>query len=247
MAGPADNTELAALLVNAQGGGDQGLRGRIFAAVLKATLLVETTRDPESPGGLGLVGVQSSDGRKGIPAFTTRDALLRFKPGAAYIAAIPAKGFFGMAVQAGVDAVLLDLPAPGWEIGREEIAELAEGRVPTSQPAVTQRMVRVQLAAPRPEPPAAELAALKAALEPHAELLAAYVLTLVMAGDAPRLCVGVALRGGPRSYDDVCTLLNERGLTLPDTLGGSEYVTGPLDAAMLEGARKLGVKVFDRT
>lgn len=240
------NRSLSSLLHRARGGADAGLRTRLFTTLLSSTLVIETAPAPESPDGWGLVVMRSSDGRRGLSAFTSPGLLRSFRPGCEGIASVPAREFFRMALESSVDAVLLDMPLPGWEISPGEIAELAAGRVPTAPPVIRERMVRVHVSAPMVQPSAAELSLMRAQLEPHPEILAAYVVSLTLAGAPARLCVSILLRDGAGSYDEVCAALDKRDLMMPDSLGGREYLTGPLNEGLLVSARRDGVRIFDR-
>lgn len=244
--GPPSNTVLADLLARAAGGGDPGLHGRICAEVLRSKLLVETSAPPHSPEGPGFVMLRGEDGRVGLPVFSGLDALKRWKPDCDTVAAIPAVGLFQTAKRAGVDAVILDVPVPAWEFGAEEIAAFAEGRVPPP-PVPEETMVRVEVSAPQAVPVAGQLAALRAALEPNPEILAAYLFSVTLPGRERSLCLGLLLEGGPDSFDAVSAAASERGMSLPETIAGLKYSTPPLEPGLLDSARKFGLKLFDRS
>jgi hypothetical protein len=243
--GPPANPALADLLARAAGGGDPGLHGRICAEVLRSKLLVETAPGEQPEDGPGLVMLRGSDGRVGLPVFSGLEALKRWKPGCEAVASIPAQGLFQAARRAGVDAVILDVPVPAWEFDEEEIAAFAEGRVPPP-PVPEETMIRVEVSAPQAVPAQGQLAALRAALEPHPEILAAYLFSVTLPGRERSLCLGLLLAGGPDSFEEVSQAASARGMTLPETIAGLKYSTPPLEPGLLDGARKFGLKLFDR-
>lgn len=241
-----DNPALADLLARAAGGGDPGLHSRLCAEVLRSKLLVETAPAPDPAEGPGLVMMRSSDGRTGLAVYSGLDALKRYKPSCETVASVPAQGLFRTALKIGVDAVILDPPVPAWEFGPEEMAAFADGRLPES-PVPEETMVRVEVSAPQAVPAEGQLEALRAALTPHPEILAAYLFSVTLPGRERALCLGLLLEGGPDSFDAVSGKAAERGLRLPDTIAGLKYSTPPLEPSLLEGARKFGVKLFDRS
>ncbi|TBR24859.1 SseB family protein [bacterium] len=243
---PPANAALADLLARAAGGGDPGLHQRLCAEVLKARLLVETAPAENPEDGPGLVMLRGSDGRVGLPVFSTVESLKRWKPGCESVAAIPAVGLFQTARRADVDTVILDVPVPAWEFDREEIAAFAEGRLPPP-PVPEETMVRVEVSAPQAVPPQGQLAALRAALEPNPEILAAYLFSVTLPGRERSLCLGLLLEGGPDAFDAVSQAASDRGMALPETIAGLKYSTPPLEPGLLEGARKFGLKLFDRS
>lgn len=244
--GPPTNSALADLLARAAGGGDPGLHGRICAEVLRSKLLVETAPAADPAEGPGLVMLRGADGRVGLPVFSGLDALKRWKPGCETVAAIPAVGLFQTARRAGVDTVILDVPVPAWEFGAEEIAAFAEGRLPPP-PVPEETMVRVEVSAPQAVPAQGQLAALRAALEPNPEILAAYLFSVTLPGRERSLCLGLLLAEGPDSFDAVSQAASERGMALPETIAGLKYSTPPLEPGLLDGARRFGLKLFDRS
>lgn len=244
--GPPASTPLTDLLARAAGGGDPGLHGRICAEVLRSKLLVETAPSEDGSDGPGLVMLRGEDGRVGLPVFSGLEALKRWKPDCDMVAAIPAVGLFETALRAGVDAVILDVPVPAWEFGAEEIAAFAAGRIPPP-PVPEETMVRVEVSAPQAVPAQGQLAALRAALEPHPEILAAYLFSVTLPGRERALCLGLLLAGGPESFDEVSRTASERGMALPDTIAGLKYSTPPLEPGLLDGARKYGLKLFDKS
>lgn len=244
--GPPTNAALADLLARAAGGGDPGLHERICREVLRSKLLVETAPGQDPEDGPGLVMLRGEDGRVGLPVFSGLESLKRWKPDCESVAAIPAVGLFQTAFRAEVDTVILDIPVPAWEFGADEIRAFSEGRVPPA-PIPEETMVRVEVAAPQSVPAQGQLAALRAQLEPQPEILAAYLFSVTLPGRERSLCLGLLLADGPDSFDEVSQSASERGMTLPETIAGLKYSTPPLEPGLLEGARKFGVKLFDRS
>lgn len=235
------NEALEKALQESAGGSNEELRKRIFAELLRGRLVVEVSGPPAGPqAGLSLIGMRGSDGRRGLPVFTSREALARWKPEATHAAAVPAQGLFAMARDAGFDAILLNFPEPAWEISKEDAAALAQGRIPGPRDA----QVRCEI---RPVPgklPEPALDFVRGKLTAVTEVSTAYFFTLTFSDSPPGLALGVGLEIHPDAWASSCAAIEKSLAGMPLLPEGFRLV--PLEGEMLKAVRRLGVRVLDR-
>lgn len=115
---------------------------RVFlalAAVATGTQVGESGLRRESSAQMSLMGLVSAAGTRALPAFTDGHAVQRWQPGARPVA-IPGAVACSSALDDGADALLLDPAGPAVAVGRDELTELAAGRVPVPGAALSTRL-----------------------------------------------------------------------------------------------------------
>lgn len=201
------NDELLTALGEVDEGASPEARGRMFTALLDATLVVPVTDAGEAdPGGaadldLDVPILTTADGRSALPVFTDEDALSRFDDEDTPYVGIEGRTLFRMLAAEPPDLVVVNPAGPiGLELVAEELAVLAEGRVPPPQldeepPAGPQLRIGV----PRPEDvPVGLVPAARDALAADPDLVEGYLVTVASEdGEQTQLALGIAFAGDP--------------------------------------------------
>ncbi|MBI4375050.1 MAG: SseB family protein [Elusimicrobia bacterium] len=241
---PRENEDLRKALRDAAGG-SAGSRGRrIYTALVKSKLHLQTSGPPEADGRVGFVAIRSPDGRTGLAAFTDIQSARVWKSEkGTHWAQVNATWLFEMALGAGFDVIVLNPPGPGmWEVERDEFEALSQGQVPDSEPRQDQ-LIRVEIAAPKQPIPAETLSYLKGTLSQRPEISAAYFVTIALGSRKPALCLALRLELPSESWTDFIQGLSE----LSDVPGLPDgFNVSPLSDEMLPGAEKFGLVVLRR-
>lgn len=240
--GEAD-PELTAALADWAASEDDLRAATVHARLLAARLLVPVVAravEVETSGSTGLVtdrstemmlpAVVGADGRSALPAFTGRDTLARWSPGAR---PVPLRGadVFRQAAGSGFDAVLVDPAGPvTFVVEGHALADLAAGFVPVAGAAAGARAVAgLRLREPSRAP--ASLADVRRAAESAAAGVAGVAgVRLVEAsedGEAWELAVGVV--PAPDATPAYALLAERISVALAPVLGEHPVLLVPLE------------------
>ncbi|MFE6778180.1 SseB family protein [Streptomyces sp. NPDC057702] len=190
--GSADERLSAALAAWAS---DPAAESRVLSALVGARLLVpvvavlgEVEEAPTADGGvlrrektsdMAVPTLRAPDGRRALPAFTSTEALARWRPDARPVA-VPLHQALQAAAHERADTLVLDLAGPvTFPLTGPALLALAEGRTstdPLTDPAVAQALRAVL---------ATEAGVVRAHLAPAPDAEADATLALTLAADAP--------------------------------------------------------------
>lgn len=201
------NDELLEALVAVDEDATSDARNRMFTALLDATLVVPVTNAGEAVRAgaqdldLDVPILTTADGRTALPVFTDEDALSRFDDEDTAYVGIEARTLFRMLAGEPPDLLILNPAGPvGLEVERDELAVLAEGRVPPS-PSDDGPAPGTQLRIGVPEPedvPVGLVPAARDALAADPELIEGYLVTVATEdGDGSQLALGIVFAGDP--------------------------------------------------
>jgi hypothetical protein len=192
-------------------GEDPAKRREVYQELLKSTLILSTPRPLEGKANqhksgeklaLRFHSLQNAGKKPGMLAFTSEEALLRWKKeGTPYIA-LGTKDIFSLALKAEMDSIIINPAGPtGGELTLPEIQILSEGAIPqaASQDGATDLEVkagtRVAVTAPARPPSEKLLQALRQSLSAHPEVQSAYFFDVAIGGGTPHWAVGLVVQG----------------------------------------------------
>lgn len=176
-------------------GEDPAKRREVYQELLKSTLILSTPQPLE-----GKANQHKSGKKPAMLAFTSEEALLKWKKeGTPYIA-LGAKDIFSLALQSEMESIVINPAGPtGGELTLPEIHILAEGAIPqaATQEGATDLEVKagteVLVGAPAKPPSEKLLAALRESLAGYPEVQAAYFIQIAIGGGNPHWAVGIEL------------------------------------------------------
>jgi len=192
-------------------GEDPAKRREVYQELLKSTLILSTPRPLEGKANqhksgeklaLQFHSLQNAGKKPGMLAFTSEEALLKWKKeGTPYIA-LGTKDIFSLALKAEMDSIIINPAGPtGGELTLPEIQILSEGAIPqaASQDGATDLEVkagtRVAVTAPARPPSEKLLQALRQSLSAYPEVQSAYFFDVAIGGGTPHWAVGLVVQG----------------------------------------------------
>ena len=229
-------------------GEDPAKRREVYQELLKSTLILSTPQPLEGKASqhksgeklaLQFHSLQNAGKKPGMLAFTSKEALLKWKKeGTPYIA-LGAKDIFSLALQSEMDSIVINPAGPtGGELTLPEIHILAEGAIPkaAAQEGATDLEVKagteVLVGAPAKPPSEKLLAALRESLAGYSEVQAAYFIQIAIGGGNPHWAVGIEL--GSKAKGQGSTKGQEIFQAVGPVAGKHLAVNEYLDFALLE-------------
>jgi hypothetical protein len=242
-------------------GGGAADRRRFHEALLRAQLIIpspglQATGLPMNAAvrtdqevNLNLIGVEAPDGGRAMLGFTSEAALLAWRPVGCPYLSMPVPEALAMALGAGFGSLVINPrgPAGGW-IPEAELRALAEGKVPAGTVEEMRIPAGRSFALGRPARPVpAELQqALLAAVEPRAEVRAAWILQVAIGGEDPHLCVILESTPGTVPGEFVPAIMETVQVVVPD---GEcvDCVAQPPGGEFVATARQTSPPLFTRS
>jgi len=200
-------------------GEDPAKRREVYQEMLKSKLILSTPQPlednatPHKSGeklALRFHSIQNVRKKPGMLAFTSEEALLKWKKeGTPYIA-LGTKDIFSLALKAEMDSIIINPAGPtGGELTLPEIQILSEGAIPqaASQDGATDLEVkpgtRVAVTAPARSPSEKLLEALRLCLSAHPEVQSAYFFDVAIGGGTPHWAVGLVVQGDQKKAQEI--------------------------------------------
>lgn len=238
------NDELLEALVAVDEDATSDARSRMFTALLDATLVVPVTNAGEAVRAgaqdldLDVPVLTTADGRTALPVFTDEDALSRFDDEDTAYVGIVARTLFRMLAAEPPDLLVLNPAGPvGLELERDELAVLAEGRVPppSSDDGLAPEddgpapEAQLRIGVPQPEDvPVGLVPAARDALAADPELVEGYLVTVATEdGDGSQLALGIVFAGDP-DEDAIRTAFTTVGEAIREHVGDGGLGMFPL-------------------
>jgi hypothetical protein len=189
-------------------------RARLYQLFLDTRLIVATFDVPTETGPrtvqagepLKLITLADEQGPgRVLPAFTSVETLLAWRPDGGGYLALPGLSLFELAAANQNDTVKIVIdpgsPTHG-TIVRAELEALAKARLPLENHEVLTQEAEVRIGLPAVRPPDDAIEAVRAAMAEEPRALRAFLFLLQQGDAAPEMCIGVEFRGDVAYHDE---------------------------------------------